>query len=667
MYVVLALVVATFLAGCTGGSGPTPSPSLDSPAQAAAELADGLSKGDVGQVQFASASSSDVNTEFKAIVAGMGPVHPAVGVASLNAQSSSATATLRYTWQFPGVPTTWVYDTTADFAREAGGWQTRWTPAIVQPGLDGGNRLSQHRLYPRRGQILGEDGDVIVTSRPVVRIGLDKSALKTDQLAPSARKLAALVGIDPKAYTALVQAAGPQAFVEAIVFRATDPKRPADRTVGQIPGGLAVDGDQSLAPSATFARPVLGTVGEATKEIVEASDGAVVAGDEVGLSGLQRRYDGLLRGTPGVQVQLVAAKTPSGATPSADPSAGPSPSSGTPSAGGSPAGGATAGSSPAASGPAQTLFESRATAGRDLTTTMNVGLQKLAEDVLAGTKPASALVAIRPSTGAIVAMANGPGNDGQSIATVGQYAPGSTFKVATSLALLRAGLTPNSRLNCPAKIQVDGRTFVNYNDYPSSHLGRIDLRTALAQSCNTAFISQAGTVSDSDLAAAAGSLGLGTDYAVGFQSYFGSVPASDGATGHAAAMIGQGTVQASPMAMASVVASVQARHTVVPHLIDGTVAKPTGRPLSATEAAALQSMMRSVVTDGSGRRLAGLAGPAAIAKTGTAEYGTKQPPQTHAWMIAAQGDLAVAVFVNDGATGSQTAGPLLQRFLVGAR
>jgi cell division protein FtsI/penicillin-binding protein 2 len=132
-------------------------------------------------------------------------------------------------------------------------------------------------------------------------------------------------------------------------------------------------------------------------------------------------------------------------------------------------------------------------------------------------------------------------------------------------------------------------------------------------------------------------------------------------------MIGQGTVQASPMAMASVVASVQARHTVVPHLIDGTVAKPTGRPLSATEAAALQSMMRSVVTDGSGRRLAGLAGPDAIAKTGTAEYGTKQPPQTHAWMIAAQGDLAVAVFVNDGATGSQTAGPLLQRFLVGAR
>src|SRR5690348_5216855 len=113
--VLLALVVATFLAGCTGGSAPAPSPSLGSPEQAAAELADGLAKADLSSVEFASATSTDVNTEFKAIVAGMGPVRPAVGVASLNAQSSSATATLRYTWQFPGVPMTWVYDTTADF------------------------------------------------------------------------------------------------------------------------------------------------------------------------------------------------------------------------------------------------------------------------------------------------------------------------------------------------------------------------------------------------------------------------------------------------------------------------------------------------------------------------------------------------------------------------
>ncbi len=660
--VVLALVGAAFLASCSDSTAPTPSPSLESPERAASDLADGLAKADLSGVEFASAPSSEINAAFQALVAGMGPVRPDVGVASLNAQTTSATATLRYTWTFPGVPTSWVYDTTADLAREGGRWKARWTPALVQPGLDGSNRLSQHRLYPERGEVLGEDGDVIVTQRPVVRIGLDKSALAADELEASARRLAALVGIDAKSYVAAAEAAGPQAFVEAIVFRATDKRRPPNKTVARIKGALAIDDEQMLAPSASFARPVIGAVGEATKEIVDGSDGAVVAGDQVGISGLQRRYDAELRGTPGVTVQLVAAKPTASASPSASPapeaSAGLEPDSGSGSGSASGGGG---------SRPAQTLFQVRPVAGRNLTLTMNIGLQKLAEKILADTKPASALVAIRPSTGDIVALANGPGTGGQSVATVGQYPPGSTFKVATSLALLRAGLKPASALTCPAKIEVDGREFKNYGDYPTGHLGKIDLRTALAQSCNTAFISQAGKVSDSDLASAAGSLGLGIDYDVGFSSYFGSVPHEDGATGHAAAMIGQGDVQASPLAMAAVVSSVQAGKTVIPHLVDGTTAKSKGTPLTAAEAKQLKSMMRSVVTEGSGRTLAGLDGPAAIAKTGTAEYGSKQPPSTHAWMIAAQGDLAVAVFVGDGTSGSQTAGPLLKQFLSQAR
>jgi cell division protein FtsI/penicillin-binding protein 2 len=52
-----------------------------------------------------------------------------------------------------------------------------------------------------------------------------------------------------------------------------------------------------------------------------------------------------------------------------------------------------------------------------------------------------------------------------------------------------------------------------------------------------------------------------------------------------------------------------------------------------------------------------------IAKTGTAEFGDKPPLPTHAWMVAGQGDLAVAVFVDRGETGSHTAGPILERFL----
>jgi cell division protein FtsI/penicillin-binding protein 2 len=91
--------------------------------------------------------------------------------------------------------------------------------------------------------------------------------------------------------------------------------------------------------------------------------------------------------------------------------------------------------------------------------------------------------------------------------------------------------------------------------------------------------------------------------------------------------------------------------------------------LTADEARSLQTMMRAVVSDGSGTLLRSLQPPPVIAKTGTAEYGTtKDTPTlpTHAWMIAAQGDLAVAVFVATGESGSHTAGPILEAFLRGA-
>ena len=77
--------------------------------------------------------------------------------------------------------------------------------------------------------------------------------------------------------------------------------------------------------------------------------------------------------------------------------------------------------------------------------------------------------------------------------------------------------------------------------------------------------------------------------------------------------------------------------------------------------------MRAVVTEGSGSALADVPGPPVLAKTGTAEFGDEEPLQTHAWMIGVQGDLAVAVFVDVGDSGSGTAGPLLEEFLRGAR
>ncbi|MDN6332580.1 MAG: penicillin-binding protein, partial [Micrococcaceae bacterium] len=58
-------------------------------------------------------------------------------------------------------------------------------------------------------------------------------------------------------------------------------------------------------------------------------------------------------------------------------------------------------------------------------------------------------------------------------------------------------------------------------------------------------------------------------------------------------------------------------------------------------------------------------GPKVYGKSGTAEYDADE--NAHAWVIAVQGDLAVAAFVSEGIGGAQTAGPLVADFLTGVQ
>lgn len=657
----VALVLTTtltMLVGCTPGGSPSPNQptgsgtavGAESPEQAAATLAQAISARDVSTVSFVDLPSADADTKFQGLIEGMGPRKPTVSVGPITTEDEVATVTLQYSWPFPGIEKPWTYNTTAELNESGGRWLTVWQPAILQPGLTEANRLTQRRQAAERGDLLGSDGEPIMELRPVVRLGIDKSKVTAAEAATSAAALANLVKVDAKAYAAKVKASGAEAFVEAITYRATDKGRPATAAVRAIKGGVDIEDDLMLAPTRDFARSVIGTVGEATEEIVKESKGAVVAGDQVGLSGLQRRYDAQLRGAPGVTVRLVAAKTPDPSGSSASPSP----------------------SAAESSGPIQavepvTVFEAKAVTGKSLETSLNIVLQQIAEEILGKQKQPASLVAIRPSTGQLLAVANSAQTDGKALATTGHFAPGSTFKVASSLALLRAGVKPSSSVKCPASLTVDGKKFTNYSDYPSSAEGTIDLRTAFARSCNTAFIGERGKLKGTALAEAAGSLGLGVDYDTGFASYFGGVPADKSSTGQAAALIGQGQVTASPMTMAAVASSVQAGKTVIPWLVKGQQARPTAKPLTKAEADQLKQLMRGVVETGSGRFLAGESGQPIIAKTGTAEFGNKLPLQTHAWMIGAQGDLAVAVFIQEGKSGSSAAGPLLKDFLARAR
>lgn len=620
------------------------------------QLAGGLAGLNVGSVRFDGVDGAEADKKLKAIVKGLPDSKPTVKVDSVTVEGEKGTAKLSFDWTLSGAH--WSYSTQAGLKKSNGEWAAQWSPALVAPDLKDGEILETGGQSAPRADILGAGGKVLVTNRPVLDFGIDKSRLNGKDADAAAQQVARLADVDPAGFAAQVKASGPQAFVKAITLRAdsAEAKALTAEKLAQIPGARTVPGTLPLAPSRGFARAVLGTVGEATAEQVEKSKGELKAGDMTGIGGLQARYDSQLRGQEGV---VVRAK-------STVPADGPTTDGATQDAG-------------------RVLFQVEAKAGTPLKTTLDPRLQTLAEDTLKDIGPASAIVALRPSDGAVLAAASGPGSNGYNTAMIGQYAPGSTFKIVDSLAMIRNGMTPDSTVSCTATASVDGRTFKNAPLYPASEVGTIPLREAFAHSCNTAFINARDKVSQAQVSAAAQSLGVGLPSdTLNFDGFLGSVPAAAEGTEHAASMIGQGKVLMSPLAAAVMAGSVGKGAPVTPKLVLGeetaatpgatassspspsTTAAPIEKPITAAESVKLKDLMRAVVTSGHAGFLSDVPGAPVGAKTGTAEFGTDNPPKTHAWIVATHGDLAVAVFVEDGGLGADTSGPLLKKFLVGA-
>ncbi|KRE36902.1 hypothetical protein ASG73_11255 [Janibacter sp. Soil728] len=561
-----------------------------------------------------------------AVLAGMGRLRPSVTVGAVEVPDGGDTGTvhLDLTWTVHEGKAPWRYSSTVPVRRSGDSWTGDWAATVLAPELGEGEVLRATRVTPERGEVLGDGGETIVTRRPVVRVGIDRGQVPAAQAGSSARQLAEAADVTVAPFVTAVESAGDKAFVEAIVLRA-DAKEleRVRRAVPGIAGARLVDGSMDLPPSSGFASAVLGRVGPATAEIISA-DPQVRAGDVVGLSGLQATHDKELRGTSGFVVEAVAED-----------------------------------------GTARDLHRLDAVDGTPLRTTLSINHQTAAEDALADVPKAGAVVAIRPSDGHVLALASAKGGSGQPTATLGQYAPGSTFKPVTALAQLRAGATPGTQLQCPPTITVDGREFKNYDDYPSGRNGAMTLKDAIATSCNTALIGARDRLPADGISSAAAALGMTQTPTLGVPAAMGQVPARPTGTDLAATSIGQGEVVATPLSMATVMASIVAEDRVTPVLLPGATTAPAkgGAPITAGEAGQLREMLRAVVTDGSATFLGDNPGGPVIAKTGTAEYGSASPPRTHAWMIVAQDDLAVAVFVEDGSGGASVAGSIADRYL----
>lgn len=611
--------------------------------QAAEVFATAWRTGRLETVAYAGSSGSEVADRVASVVAGLTSAEkdtPAsVDLMSVDEQGENrATERLRVRWDL-GSGRTWEYETSAGLVRAGGGsWQVTWTPAVVHPGLVEGQVLTAVRERAERGRILGSGGQVLVTARPVVLVGIQPG--RASDRRASAAAMAAVVGVDAVALTKRVLAASPDTFVDVITLRRADYLTVKGR-LHPIPGAVFRETTLSLAPTSGFARAMLGTMGYATEEIVKASKGRVQPGDLTGLSGLQRRYDEQLAGTAGLTVRAVPAPKSTG---------------------------------PGAAVPTVDLHSVPATPGRDLQTSLDEKTQRAAEAALATAGQPAGLVAIRPSTGEVLAVANGgPDAAGYNRALIGRYAPGSTFKMVTAYALLENGLSPDASVACPPTINVGGRVFKNAEN---EVLGNVAFRTDFAHSCNTAFIGAAQRISPEKLYDAATALGFGRPDTTGVEAFTGSVPKSADVVEHAADSIGQGTILASPLTVATVSAAVAAGRYIAPRLVldqDSTQGTPassqagqqSGTALPAGTIATLRALTAEVVTKGSGTALRGVPGEPVHGKTGTAEFGSDNPPKTHAWFTGYQGDVAFAVVVEGGGFGGKVAAPVAARFLTG--
>ena len=316
----------------------------------------------------------------------------------------------------------------------------------------------------------------------------------------------------------------------------------------------------------------------------------------------------------------------------------------------------------AADGTTSQVAGESGTQAPDLTSTIDLDLQRRAEEVLAAFDTPAVIVGIEPATGAIRTIAQNEAADAEGpVAATGLYPPGSTFKVATTSAALQAGLAePDTVLPCPGVASIGSRTIPNDENFD---LGRVPLHTAFAFSCNTTMGQLALDLPPDALRASAEQFGLGIDYVTpGLVAVTGSVPVADTDAARVEAAIGQGQVTASPFGMALVAASVANGRTPAPMLVEGQPGRADKDVAPAPEnvLTALREMMRETVIEGTASTLRDI--PDLAGKTGTAEYGDNVG--AHGWFIGSQDNLAFAVFVA-GADGSAPAVEAAGRWLRG--
>lgn len=350
--------------------------------------------------------------------------------------------------------------------------------------------------------------------------------------------------------------------------------------------------------------------------------------------------------------------------------------------------------------------------GGSIELTIDPSVQAAAVAALGGQK--GAVVALDPATGAILAQVSSPGFNANDIAQPDaeaakaawatlnespdkplidrsiagdQYAPGSTFKLVTTAALLEANpdLSPDTLVEAPDTYQPPDtdKSIANYRgESCGDGSGKTTLRTAFIESCNTTFAMMAVDLGADKLVDQAEKFGFGQSFTMPLEVTASRFPEPQSQAALAMDAIGQHDIMVTPMQMAMVGASianggelmrpflVAKTYTADLEVLSVTKAETMGQTMSPETARTLGQMMLDGVRSGTGSAAA-INGVEVAGKTGTAENGDNLAP--HSWFVAyapAQNPtIALAVVVENsgnagaGGTGGSVAAPIAKQII----
>ena len=535
------------------------------------------------------------------------------------------------------------------------------------------NRIRLVPRSPTRGRLLDRKGRVLASSKLTYSLYVEPR-LVDDASWPTLRdRLASLLDLDPSTLDRRRQS-GPDRNGYRINLASELSSEQVLRFREQSLGlkGAQVDVDILRAyPHGTLAAHTLGYTQPITEEEYKSlADRGYKIRDRIGRIGVEAAYESHLRGKWGGQMLEVNAM-----------------------------------------GEVQRHLGDRpSVAGKDLTLTLDLDLQKMAEQALAD-KPGGAIVAMDPRNGAILALASNPTFDPNFFSklvttqkeydalfsnpkkpllsrAMNAYDPGSTWKPVTAMAGMASGKFPAEvKLNTTACITYGGHCFPDHN---GAGFGRIGYADALRFSSNTFFYQVGVGAGSLALKKASTQLGFGrkTGIEIGWEENVGLVGdeewakegrgwAEPGSTpwipeDMASASIGQSVVQITPLQLArAYCVFANGGWLVTPHLADQGLdwTAPSRRSKVLIKPATLAKIregLRKVVEDGTGYGLNGEGIPPAAGKTGTAEDSTGGPD--HAWFASyapyPNGEIVVVAFAqNTPGGGSVHALPMAKKVI----